>query len=81
LFHIKLNTPKLNLNQRKTNKKQTFNRLAQSDIIAGLRLVDILGVLQAIKGFDKSDFFEIINFTTNGRAEIGNGYNNGISEK
>jgi hypothetical protein len=41
---------------------------------------DILGVPQVIKGFDKSDFFEIINFTTNGRAEIGNGIN-GISEK
>jgi hypothetical protein len=52
-----------------------------SDISQDFRPADILGVPQAIKDFGKSDFFEIINFTTIGRAEIGNGYNNGISEK
>jgi hypothetical protein len=56
-----LNTPKLNLNQRKINEKQTFKRLGQSDISQVFEVDDILGTPQAIKGFDKSDFCEVFS--------------------
>ena len=46
-----------------------------SDISKVLRPADILGVPQAIKGFDKSDFCDVFSiFTANARSEIRNGY-------
>jgi hypothetical protein len=43
-----LNTPKLNLNQRKIYAKQTFKRLGQSDVVKVLRLAEILRFLEGI---------------------------------
>jgi len=46
-----------------------------SDISQHFRPADILGVQQAIKGFDKSNFCEVFSkITGKARAEIRNGY-------
>jgi len=52
-----------------------------SDISQDFRPAEILGVPQAVKGFEKSDFFEVLSISQQMqelRSEMGI---NGISEK
>ena len=78
-----MNTPKLDRNQPEINEKPTFERVAHvtSDISQDFRPAEILGVPQAVKGFEKSDFFEVLSISQQMqelRSEMGI---NGISEK